>query len=107
VRIKGGPPVNRHKPSVDVLFQSLAESAGRNALGVLLTGMGADGAKGMLALKQAGAFTVAQDEDTAVVFGMPKAAIDLGAAEAVLPLQKVPETILQVLPGRIRTSAAV
>ena len=107
VRIKGGPPVNRHKPSVDVLFQSLAESAGRNALGVLLTGMGADGAKGMLALKQAGAFTVAQDEDTAVVFGMPKAAIDLGAAEAVLPLQKVPETILQVLPGRTGTSVTV
>jgi two-component system chemotaxis response regulator CheB len=107
VRVKGGPPVNRHKPSVDVLFQSLAESAGHNAVGIILTGMGADGAKGLLELREAGAFTIAQDEETAVVFGMPKAALDLGAVQEVLPLQKIPETILNALPSGGRTSAPV
>ena len=107
VRVKGGPPVNRHKPSVDVLFQSLAESAGHNAVGIILTGMGADGAKGLLELRETGAFTIAQDEETAVVFGMPKAALDLGAVQEVLPLQKIPETILNALPSGGRTSAPV
>ena len=107
VKVKGGPPVNRHKPSVDVLFQSLAESAGRNAVGVILTGMGADGAKGLLELRGTGAFTIAQDEETAVVFGMPKAAVDLGAVQEVLPLQRIPEAILNALPTSGRTSAAV
>ncbi len=105
VRVKGGPPVNRHKPSVDVLFQSLAESAGRNAVGVILTGMGADGAKGLLELRGTGAFTIAQDEETAVVFGMPKAALDLGAVQEILPLQRIPETILNALPASGRASA--
>lgn len=103
VAVKGGPPVNRHRPSVDVLFQSLAESAGKNAVGVILTGMGADGAKGLLELKQAGAVTLAQDEATAVVFGMPKAALDLGAVSTVTPLHRIPSVILESLPtpGRV------
>ena len=86
VQVRSGPPVNRHRPSVDVLFDSAAECAGRNAVGVIMTGMGADGAKGLLNMRRAGARTIAQDESTCVVFGMPKEAIELGAAEAVLPL---------------------
>ncbi|MFB3818742.1 MAG: chemotaxis response regulator protein-glutamate methylesterase, partial [Candidatus Methylomirabilales bacterium] len=85
VRIRSGPPVNRHRPSVDVLFESVAACAGRNAVGVIMTGMGADGARGLLAMREAGARTIAQDEATCVVFGMPREAIALGAAEAVLP----------------------
>jgi two-component system, chemotaxis family, protein-glutamate methylesterase/glutaminase len=81
-----GELVTGHRPSVDVLFQSVAETAGAAAIGTLLTGMGRDGAKGLLAMRQAGARTLCQDEATCVVFGMPKAAIDLGAAEAILPL---------------------
>lgn len=94
VRVSQEEPVNRHRPSVDVLFESVARSAGGNAVGVILTGMGADGAKGLLAMKQAGAFTIAQDEASCVVFGMPKEAIKLGAADKVQPLGDIPAAIL-------------
>lgn len=89
VRITQDPPVNRHRPSVDVLFDSVAKYAGPNAIGVILTGMGADGANGLLAMRQAGAHTIAQDEATCVVFGMPKEAIRRGAVDCVLPLQDI------------------
>lgn len=95
VRLDQSPPVNRHRPSVDVLFHSAAEAAGRNAVGVILTGMGDDGARGLLAMKQVGAKTIAQDEHTCVVFGMPKEAIKLGAVDAVLPLSQIPSLTLQ------------
>ncbi len=94
VRIHQEPPVNRHRPSVDVMFQSVAQYAGHNSIGVILTGMGGDGAKQLLAMKQAGAFTIAQDEASCVVFGMPKEAIKLGAADKVLPLHDIPAAIL-------------
>ncbi len=90
VEVKDGPPINRHKPSVDVLFKSAANSAGSNAIAVILTGMGDDGAKGMLALKEKGAFTIAQDEESCVVFGMPKEAIKLNAVKKIVPLLKIP-----------------
>jgi two-component system chemotaxis response regulator CheB len=94
VRINQDPPVNRHRPSVDVMFASVARYAGANALGVILTGMGGDGAKEMLTMKQAGAFTIAQDEASCVVFGMPKEAIKAGAVDKVLPLQDIAGAIL-------------
>ncbi len=87
-------PVNRHRPSVDVLFQSAAAVAGGNGLGVLLTGMGKDGAQGLLAMRQAGAHTIAQDEASCVVFGMPKAAIELGAAIEIAPLHDIAARLL-------------
>jgi two-component system chemotaxis response regulator CheB len=99
VHVYRGERVNRHLPSVDVLFSSCARSMGKNALGVLLTGMGADGAKGMLEMKQAGAFNIAQDESTSVVFGMPREAILLNAVDRVLPLGHVPDALLQQLAG--------
>lgn len=89
VEIKDGPLVSRHRPSVDVLFRSAAALGGRNLLAVLMTGMGDDGARGLLALREAGASTVAQDERSCVVFGMPKEAIKLGAAEQVLGLDQI------------------
>lgn len=95
VEVKDGPLVNRHRPSVDVLFRSTARYAGRNAIGVIMTGMGADGAKGLLEMKEAGAKTAAQDEKTCVVFGMPKEAIKLGAAQKVLPLQQLSGFLLK------------
>jgi two-component system chemotaxis response regulator CheB len=88
-----GPPVNRHKPSVDVLFRSAAECAGSDALAILLTGMGDDGARGMKALHDRGARTIAQDEASCVVFGMPMEAIKLGAVDDVLPLGEVSRAI--------------
>ncbi|MEX0447296.1 chemotaxis response regulator protein-glutamate methylesterase [Xenorhabdus sp. SGI246] len=88
------PPVNRHRPSVDVLFRSVAKYAGRNAVGVILTGMGSDGAAGLLEMKQAGAYTLAQSEASCVVFGMPRAAIQLGAVDEVMDLQKLSKTML-------------
>jgi two-component system chemotaxis response regulator CheB len=94
IEIKDGPPVCRHRPSVDVLFRSAAQMAGSNAIGVLLTGMGDDGARGLLEMKMAGGITIAQDEDTSVVFGMPKEAIQRGAAQMVLPLEKIAAEIL-------------
>jgi two-component system chemotaxis response regulator CheB len=89
VEVKDDPPVNRHKPSVDVLFNSVAESAAGNALGVILTGMGADGARGLLAMKESGSITLAQDEKSCVVFGMPKEAIKLGGAVNVLNVEEI------------------
>ncbi|SFM50458.1 protein-glutamate methylesterase/protein-glutamine glutaminase [Thermodesulforhabdus norvegica] len=97
VEIKDGPMVCYQRPSVDVLFFSVARYAGSNAVGVLMTGMGKDGAQGLLAMKQAGARTIAQDEESCVVFGMPKEAIKLGAADYVVPLPKIPETIFKLL----------
>ena len=94
VEIKDGPLVCRHRPSVDVLFRSAARYAGQNAVGVILTGMGDDGARGMLEMKQAGALTIAQDEATCVVFGMPKEAIKRSAVSKVLPLDAVAGAIL-------------
>jgi two-component system chemotaxis response regulator CheB len=93
--VADGPPVNRHKPSVDVLFRSAAECAGKDALAIILTGMGDDGARGMKQLHDVGARTVAQDEASCVVFGMPKEAIKLGAVDEVMPLERVAATILK------------
>ena len=89
VEIRDGPLINRHKPSVDVLFRSIARQAGANALGIILTGMGDDGARGLKEMRELGAETLAQDEASCVVFGMPKEAINLGAAQRVLPLQRM------------------
>ncbi len=97
VRIKNGPAVNHQRPSVDVLFHSVARSAGSHAIGVLLTGMGVDGAKGLLAMHEQGAYTFAQDEQTCVVFGMPKEAIRLGAVDAVIPIQGIPQAVVHFL----------
>jgi len=96
VQVKDGPRVNRHRPSVDVMFQSVAQAAGKNAIGVILTGMGGDGANGLLAMRKAGASTIAQDEGTSVVWGMPKVAIDLGAAQMVLPLPAIADEIVRL-----------
>jgi two-component system chemotaxis response regulator CheB len=108
VELLDEPPVSRHRPSVDVLFRSVADVVGDKAVGVLLTGMGADGAEGLLAMKRAGAATIAQDEATCVVFGMPKEAIDRGAVDVVLPLPRIAAGILQrapELPARGRSKA--
>jgi two-component system chemotaxis response regulator CheB len=94
VHIHQDPPVNRHRPSVDVMFASVARHAGANAVGVILTGMGGDGAKEMATMKQAGALTIAQDEATCVVFGMPKEAIKLGCVDKVLPLGDIAGAIV-------------
>ena len=95
VEVKEGPLVNRHRPSVDVMFRSVAQVAGRNAIGVILTGMGGDGAKGLLAMRNAGAATIGQDEASCVVYGMPKVAFDLGAVEEQASLDDVPRRILR------------
>lgn len=97
VEIVDGPPVSRHRPSVDVLFRSVAKAAGPNAVGVIMTGMGDDGAAGLLEMKQAGGATVAQDEATCVVFGMPKEAISRGAVDEVLPLPLISTFLLKKL----------
>jgi two-component system chemotaxis response regulator CheB len=94
-RLRSGDPVSGHLPSVDVLFHSVAECAGARAVGVLLTGMGSDGAKGLLAMAQAGAQTIAQDEATCTVFGMPRAAISLGAAAIVAPIDRIAQHVLR------------
>ena len=93
VRVVDGPLVSRHRPSVDVLFQSVARTAERNALGILMTGMGDDGAEGLLAMQRAGAATAAQDEETCVVFGMPREAIRRKAADVIAPLSRIPAMI--------------
>jgi two-component system, chemotaxis family, protein-glutamate methylesterase/glutaminase len=93
IKIRDGELINRHKPSVDVLFNSVARHAGQNALGIIMTGMGRDGAEGLLNMKEAGARTIAQDENSCVVFGMPKEAIKIGAADQILPLQEIPGKI--------------
>jgi two-component system chemotaxis response regulator CheB len=95
VEVVSGPLVNRHRPSVDVLFDSVVEAAGAAAVGVLLTGMGADGAAGLGRMRQRGAVTIAQDEATSVVFGMPKEAIARGAACEVVPLSQVARSVLE------------
>ena len=88
------PPVNRHRPSVDVLFDSAARYAGKNAIGIILTGMGRDGAEGLLRMRQAGSYTLAQDEASCVVFGMPREAIALGAAHEIVPLQDISQRVM-------------
>jgi two-component system chemotaxis response regulator CheB len=95
VHVVDGPPVNRHKPSVDVLFKSAAECGGRDVLGIIMTGMGDDGARGMKVLHDGGARCIAQNEETCVVFGMPKEAIKLQAVDDILPLESIARAILQ------------
>ncbi len=95
VEVKDGPLVSRHRPSVDVLFRSTARYAGKNAIGVIMTGMGDDGARGMLEMKEAGAYTLAQDEASCVVFGMPKEAIKLGAVDKVAPLESLADLVIK------------
>lgn len=94
-RLNDGPPVNRHKPSVDVMFRSVAQNVGPNAMGVMLTGMGADGAQGMLEMKQQGAYNVSQDEQSCVVWGMPGAAVKLGAVDKELNLINIAQEIIE------------
>ncbi len=106
VQIIDGPKVCRHRPSVDILFESVAKHARKNALGVILTGMGADGAAGLLAMRKSGAFTIAQDEDSCVVFGMPKEAIDCGGASLISPLTRIAKCMLEFSNGTIDTNAA-
>jgi len=96
VELRDGPLVSRHRPSVDVLFRSAARYAGRNAVGVIMTGMGDDGAKGMLEMKQAGAFNIAQDEASCVVFGMPAEAIKIGAVDRVMPLGPIASEVVRL-----------
>lgn len=95
VEIVDGPPVSRHRPSVDVLFRSVAQCAGRNALGIIMTGMGDDGANGLLEMRQAGAATIGQDEATCVVYGMPKEAAKRGAVEKTVPLSAIANEIMK------------
>ncbi|GAA71342.1 two-component system, chemotaxis family, response regulator CheB [Pseudoalteromonas sp. BSi20439] len=99
-QLDDGEAVNRHKPAVDVLFNSLLEIGAKHIVATLLTGMGSDGAKGLLALKQQGAYTLAQDEFSSVVWGMPKAAIDMGAANEVVPLEKMTQRLLNQVMKR-------
>lgn len=100
VQIEDTPPVNRHKPSVDYLFQSLCEYDFKRPVGILLTGMGGDGAKGLLQLRQKGWSTIAQSKETCVVFGMPSVAIDLGAAEHICHLEDIPQKLMQLIPAK-------
>jgi two-component system chemotaxis response regulator CheB len=97
VEIKEGPLVNRHRPSVDVLFRSAARYAGNNAIGVILTGMGNDGAKGMKEMHDAGAHTIAQDEQSCVVYGMPKEAVKAGGVDDVVALDKINDRLVEIL----------
>jgi two-component system chemotaxis response regulator CheB len=94
VEVKQGPLVSRHRPSVDVLFRSTARYAGQNAVGVIMTGMGDDGARGMLEMRQAGAYTIAQDEATCVVYGMPQEAVKLSAVDKISPLETIADKVL-------------
>ncbi len=96
IEVRDGELVSRHRPSVDVLFQSASQYVGANAVGVIMTGMGSDGARGMKELKDTGAYTIAQDEESCVVFGMPQEAIKLGAIDKVLPLEQIPAVILRM-----------
>ena len=100
--LNSGPPVSRHRPSVDLLFRSVARVAGGHAVGVILTGMGADGAEGMLSLRQAGAATIAQDLQSSVVFGMPREAIERGGVQRVVPLERMAATILECASPKVR-----
>ncbi|MEY4719779.1 MAG: hypothetical protein RL563_2397 [Pseudomonadota bacterium] len=96
-KLDDGPPVNRHKPSVEVLFRSIAENVGKNAIGVMLTGMGSDGAKAMLEMNEAGAINIVQDQASSIVWGMPGEAYKLGAAHHVLPLNQIAAQIIDLL----------
>jgi two-component system chemotaxis response regulator CheB len=100
-RLSDADPVNRHRPSVEVLFRSVCEHAGQNAIGVMLTGMGADGAEGMVLMHQAGAYTIAQDERTSVVWGMPGEAVKRNCVDSVLPLQKIADRILDAAEDKV------
>lgn len=102
-RLNDGPPVNRHRPSVDVLFHSASRNAGKNAIGVILTGMGKDGAAGLLEMREAGAATVAQNEETCVVFGMPREAIAMGGATEVMALDDIPACLMSLVAASGRT----
>lgn len=95
VEVRTGPLVNRHRPSVDVLFRSTAQYAGKNAIGIIMTGMGDDGARGLLEMRKAGAYTIAQDEKSCVVFGMPKEAIEVGAVNKVMPLHNIAPQLIK------------
>jgi two-component system chemotaxis response regulator CheB len=95
VQVQDGPPVSRHKPSVDVLFRSVAKAAERNALGLIMTGMGDDGARGLRLMHEAGATTWAQDEQSCVVFGMPREAIRMGAVEKIYSLEELPARLIE------------
>jgi two-component system chemotaxis response regulator CheB len=97
VAVKTGPMVHHQRPAVDILFKSVAQYAGANALGIILTGMGSDGAEGMVHMKQAGAMNIAQDEQSCVVFGMPKEAIKTGAVDKVVPLSRIAQTALNMI----------
>ncbi len=103
-RVRDGEPVNRHKPSVEVLFESAAKVVGPNALGVMLTGMGADGARAMKTMRDAGSWNVCQDEASCVVFGMPREAINHGAANEVLPLQRIASALIERLKSTVGAS---
>jgi two-component system chemotaxis response regulator CheB len=105
-KIKEGPRVHYQRPSVDVLFHSVAQTAGRNAVGAILTGMGADGARGLLAMRNSGAYTLAQNEASCVVFGMPKEAIKMGAADDVVALEDMTHSILQALQAQPKARRA-
>jgi two-component system chemotaxis response regulator CheB len=105
-RVQDGEPVNRHKPSVEVLFESAARVVGRNALGVMLTGMGGDGAKAMKAMRDAGSWNVCQDEASCVVFGMPREAIAHGAAHEVLPLGQIASRLIEWLRANAGASTS-
>lgn len=107
VTLEQAPPVNRHRPSVDVLFDSAAKKAGKNAIGILLTGMGKDGAQGLLNMRKAGAATLAQDEESCVVFGMPREAIEIGAAGEVVSIDTMCEQALKHLSGGQQRSIRV
>ena len=106
-RLSDGPPVNRHRPSVDVLFRSVAQNAGVNAIGAILTGMGADGAQGLLEMREAGAPTIAQDERSSVVWGMPGEAVKCGAAELVLGLDDIAGRLMSLAHARVRDAVQV
>jgi two-component system chemotaxis response regulator CheB len=100
VRLRQDPPIHHTRPAVDMLFNSAAQCAGRNNIGVLLTGMGRDGAQGMQQLRAVGGFNIAQNEETCVVYGMPRAAVELGVVDRVLPLDHIPHAILHAVRER-------
>ena len=106
-RLSGAPPVNRHRPSVDVMFEAVARVVGQDAVGVLLTGMGDDGAKGLLALRSVGAPTIAQDEATSLVWGMPGEAVKLDAAAEVLPLEQISRAMVEMANGERKSGSSL
>lgn len=105
VRVFDGPRVCRHKPSVEVLFTSVAEAVGKHATGIIMTGMGNDGARGLRTMKDAGAYTIAQDKDSCVVFGMPREAIEAGGATDILPLNQIAQRVIDKARGPAKTAA--